>query len=224
MADKSLIQKLVEASKAVGPVEKDGNNTYQGYHFQSETAIKHAVKEAIQQAGIAIVPSYEVINQYDRKTNKGGINHFVDVVGTFEITDGVQTITGKMPGSGQDTGEKAMAKACTTAQKYFYKQLFNITDKEEDPDSDNSKPDGGYKAQEKTEAATSKGLLNTINNLAATIAKSYGKTVDQVIGGFEKQTNSDFQHLTDVQAQNVVKHLTDIVNKLNQKQKVGASS
>lgn len=43
-----------------------------------------------------------------------------------------------MPGSGMDTGEKAVAKACTSAQKYFYKQLFNISDHEEDPDATNS--------------------------------------------------------------------------------------
>lgn len=222
MTESTLITKLIEASKKIGPVVKDGNNKFQGYQFQSETAIKHAVKEAIQAAGISIIPSYEVLNQYDRKTNKGNTNHFVDVIGTFDITDGTNHLTGKMPGSGQDTGEKAMAKACTSAQKYFYKQLFNITDKDEDPDADNSRPDGGYKAPEPPKTATTKGLLNTINNLAATIAKNHGKTQDQIIRGFEKQTNSNFEMLSDVQAQNVIKHLTEILQKENQK--VGAKS
>lgn len=147
-AELTLIEKLAQASASIGPVAKDGNNSYQKYTFQSEAAIKAAVKKAIESVGIQIIPAYEVLSQYDKRTAKGGENHFVDVIGTFNITDGKETIVGKMPGSGQDTGEKAMAKACTSAQKYFYKQLFNITDKDEDPDADNSNPDGGYQQQQ----------------------------------------------------------------------------
>lgn len=143
----TLISKLADASKLIGPIQKDGENGYQHYTFQSEAAIKAAVKNALDNVGIQIVPSFEVINQYDKTSQKGAVNHFVDVMGTFVITDGTDTITGKMPGSGQDTAEKAMAKACTSAQKYFYKQLFNISDQEPDPDADNSKPDGGFTQQ-----------------------------------------------------------------------------
>lgn len=57
-----------------------------------------------------------------------------------------------MPGAGSDTGEKAVQKACTSAQKYFYKQLFNITDKDEDLDAQDSNPDGGYKIAKRTTA------------------------------------------------------------------------
>lgn len=138
MAEKNLVQKLAAAAATVGPVKKDGNNDYQHYNFQSESAIKDAVKSALEAQGLVIVPTYEVIQQYDRQSGKGGVNHFVDVLGTFTITDGTDSIVGTMPGSGQDTGEKAMMKATTAAQKYFYKQLFNITDTEPDPDTTNS--------------------------------------------------------------------------------------
>ncbi|MFC6180319.1 ERF family protein [Lactiplantibacillus daowaiensis] len=144
----NLVQKLNEASKMIGPIGKDGDNKYQHYAFQSETAVKYAVEKAIREVGIRIIPKYEVINQYDHQSNKGGNNHFVDVMGTFTITDGDAEIVGTMPGSGQDTGEKAMVKACTTAQKYFYKQIFNITDKDEDPDADDSNGgQGGWNGQ-----------------------------------------------------------------------------
>lgn len=146
----NLVQKLNEASSHIGPIAKDGKNSYQKYSFQSETAIKYAVESAIRDVGIRIIPQYDVINQYDKTSKKGGENHFVDVMGTFTITDGSDSIVGTMPGSGQDSGEKAMAKACTSAQKYFYKQLFNITDKDEDPDADDSNPDGGYQGNKGT--------------------------------------------------------------------------
>ncbi len=139
---KKLIEKLVAASKLITPIAKDGFNSFNKYQFQSESAIKSAVKEAIQKVGISIIPKYEVTNQYDK-----GKNHYVDVLGTYLITDGVEQYIGTMPGSGQDVSEKAMAKACTTAQKYFYKQLFNITDKDEDPDSEPSREQENHKSQ-----------------------------------------------------------------------------
>lgn len=135
----SLADKLNNAIKGIGPVAKDGSNNYQNYRFQSEAAIKAAVKKEMSINGFNIIPHYEVLNQRDIKGRKG-INHIVDVMGTFVITDGRkdQELIGTMPGSGMDTGEKAMAKACTSAQKYFFKQLFNISDQEEDPDATDS--------------------------------------------------------------------------------------
>lgn len=140
-AGMSLVQRLSMASKLIKPVAKDGENGYQEYRFQSEAAIKAAVKPALEAAGVVIVPKYEVTNQYDRPGRKG-TNHYVDVLGTFAITDGKTTLTGSMPGSGQDTGEKATMKAATASQKYFLKQLFNISDQETDPDTDASPQNG----------------------------------------------------------------------------------
>ena len=144
MAEKSkelsLAEKLNKAIADIGPVQKDGSNSFQNYRFQSEAAIKSAVKKAISANGFDIIPSYEILGQRDVQGRKGTINHIVDVMGTFTITDGRkdQEMVGQMPGTGMDTGEKATAKACTSAQKYFYKQLFNISDQEEDPDATDS--------------------------------------------------------------------------------------
>ena len=138
MAEKNLIQKLVDASKLIKAIQKDGQNKYQSYSFQSESAIKAAVKSAIETVGITIVPTYEITNRESWTNNKGTVNHVIEVMGQFTITDGNDQIVGQMPGTGMDTGDKAVQKASTSAQKYFYKQLFNITDKDEDPDGANS--------------------------------------------------------------------------------------
>lgn len=132
----NIVQRIDMASKLIKPVGKDGTNNFAHYSFQSEAAIKAAVKPALEAAGLSIIPKYEIVQQYDRKSNKGGTNHFVDVLGTFQITDGHSSLYGSMPGSGQDTGEKATVKAATVAQKYFLKQLFNISDQETDPDAE----------------------------------------------------------------------------------------
>lgn len=140
----TLIDRILIAQQAVGVIKKDGQNSFQHYSFQSEGAIKDAVKPALIKAGLVIKFSYEIVNQYDRTTGKGGNNHFVDLMGTFTVTDGHDEMTFTIPGSGQDTGEKAMVKASTSAQKYFYKQMFNITDTEDsDPDANDSSANNG---------------------------------------------------------------------------------
>ncbi|WP_225419185.1 ERF family protein [Lacticaseibacillus songhuajiangensis] len=127
-----LLLKLIAASRSIKSVDKDGENKFQKYHFQSEGAIKAAVKPALEANGIQIIPSYVITDQ-----RQAGKNWIVDVMGSFVITDGIEHITCTMPASGADTLEKATVKACTTAQKYLYKQLFNISDNDTDPDAGN---------------------------------------------------------------------------------------
>lgn len=226
----TLIDKLNQASSHIGPIAKDGKNGFQHYSFQSETAIKYAVEAAIREVGIRVIPNFEVINQYDRKTNKGGVNHFVDVMGTFTITDGAEEIKGSMPGSGQDTGEKAMAKACTSAQKYFYKQLFNITDKDEDPDADDSNPGGGLGGRQSAPAsqpnapspATDK-QKDTLKRMFKAIAEEANVDLNTVADSYLKMAKANsLDQLTHDWANELVKKTTKKLTALSKKGKASA--
>lgn len=145
-----LAVKIAKANKDIGVIAKDGNNNFQRYSFQTEAAIKAAVQRVTSENGFSIIPKFEIVEREQQTTKNHGVNNFVYVLGTFTITDGVETLVGAMPGAGSDTGEKAVQKACTSAQKYFYKQLFNITDKDEDPDAQDSNPGGGYQRRQPT--------------------------------------------------------------------------
>lgn len=202
----NLIAKLNEASKQIGPIDKDGSNSYQKYSFQSETAIKYAVENAIRKVGIRIIPTYEVLSQYDRSSKKGGSNHFVDVMGTFTITDGSESVIGTMPGSGQDSGEKATAKACTSAQKYFYKQLFNITDKDEDPDGDDSSNSGPLMSTPQQQT--------TLDSLFKSMAEVAGAAPEAVRNGYlEKASVKSAADLTHEGANKLIKLVTNQLEK-----------
>lgn len=196
MATTTLINKLSKAMADVKGIDKDGENKFQHYDYQTEAAIKHAVKSAIQAQGIVIIPSYEIISQVDKTAQKGNINHFADVMGTFTITDGNESIIGTMPGSGQDTGEKAIAKACTSSQKYFYKQLFNISDKDEDPDGDDS---GSYvpnnKSVAKPKPPASKQSTSKADNLQA--SKNAIENAIKKIDGIAASTGREFTAIRD---------------------------
>ena len=163
-----LAEKIAKANKDIGAIAKDGNNRYQNYGFQSESAIKAAVQRVISENYFSIIPNFKIIDREQQTTSKGNANNFVYVQGTFTITDGVETLVGSMPGTGSDTGEKAVQKACTSAQKYFYKQLFNITDKDEDPDAQDSNPGGGYRATGRNRANNSAPQRNQAKQQAKT--------------------------------------------------------
>lgn len=140
----TLAEKIAAANRDIGPIKQGGSNTHQNYTFQTEADIKAAVQRVTSKYGFAIIPSFQVTKQYERQTRRGGVMSFYDVLGTFTITDGKDKLIGTMPGTGSDSGDKAVQKACTSAQKYFYKQLFNISDREDDPDTTDSNPGGGY--------------------------------------------------------------------------------
>lgn len=160
----TLAEKIAAANRDIGPIKQGGSNTHQNYTFQTEADIKAAVQRVTSKYGFAIIPSFQVTKQYERQTRRGGVMSFYDVLGTFTITDGKDKLIGTMPGTGSDSGDKAVQKACTSAQKYFYKQLFNISDREDDPDTTDSNPGGGYiKRQTRSAAKTQQTKPNAAN-------------------------------------------------------------
>lgn len=140
----TLAGKLSEAMNDIKAIAKDGTNDSQNYSFQSEAAIKAAVKAALVKHSLIIIPeSTSILNRDVQEINKSykGKNYkqiltTYDIQETFTITDGKETLTGQMVGSGSDYGDKALAKATTMALKNFEKHLFNISDKEDDPDGE----------------------------------------------------------------------------------------
>ncbi|AXX75116.1 single-stranded DNA-binding protein [Limosilactobacillus reuteri] len=209
----SLAEKLNRAIADIGPVKKDGSNNYQNYRFQSEAAIKAAVKKAMSLNGFSIIPKYEVLHQRDVPGRKGN-NHIVDVMGTFTITDGRkdQEIVGQMPGSGMDTGEKAMAKACTSAQKYFYKQLFNISDQDDDPDAtdsdvgtptnyqqqsaypqqqNNYSVQNSYQNQSQNQQTVNNARMQTYHKVIENLANALGTTYEKADGSVKSMAKKE---------------------------------
>lgn len=143
----NLAQKIAKANKDIGAISKDGSNNKQNYAYQSIEAIRAAVRKVLGDNGLAIFPSYDKPEFFERKTQRGGSYFFARVMGHFTITDGIEKMVCDFPGEGSDSGDKAIQKACTSAQKYFYKGIFNISDRdEEDPDSTDSAPGDGYVA------------------------------------------------------------------------------
>ena len=133
----SLAEKIARATGAMGAIKKNGTNQDQNWSFITEADIKASIRRVMPEYGFAIFPKdIQIVNRYERKTSRGTIWYFYDILQIFTITDGKESIDVKAMGTGSDNGDKALNKAMTIAFKNMEKQLFNVSDShDEDPDA-----------------------------------------------------------------------------------------
>lgn len=150
----NLITKISNVQKRLDKIEKDGHNNNQNYDYVTEAAVKANLQSRLAEQGISIIPSYEILNVWNTRTGKGSNLNFVSVMGKFEITDGINSIHGTMPGIGMDSGDKAIYKAETGAQKNFLMQTFLMTTGD-DPEQDWNQPQQSNNYQSQNNAPQS---------------------------------------------------------------------
>lgn len=122
-------------------VQKAGMNREQNYRYASETDFLEAVRPKLAAAGVAVVPSYVVLNTHEGQTKAGTPNTRITLAGTFtfihaESGDRLDVTT---IGQGVDTQDKAAYKAMTGALKYALRQTFLI-ETGDDPEKDTNEP------------------------------------------------------------------------------------
>lgn len=132
-----LVQELAKIQKELDKIEKDGKNNRQGFDYVSESQVKSKLQNKLADHGIMIIPHYEILNSWTNQTNNGKTMNYVSVMGSFKLTNGSDEFVGSMPGIGMDSGDKAIYKAETGAQKNFLMQLF-LMSTGDDPENDNN--------------------------------------------------------------------------------------
>lgn len=132
-----LVQELAKIQKELEKMDKDGKNSRQGFEYVSEAQVKSMLQNKLADHGIMIIPHYEILNSWTTQTNNGKTMNYLSVMGHFKLTNGSDELVGSMPGIGMDTGDKAIYKAETGAQKNFLMQLF-LMSTGDDPEHDNN--------------------------------------------------------------------------------------
>ncbi len=138
---KRLAAKLAEVMAAVGYVEKRGVNDFHRYKYATEADVSAAVRGELAKRGIIMVPSLLEHAEREMTTQKGQTEYVTRVVMEYTLHDGEtgETLSFKMPGAGQDRGDKGIYKAISGSEKYALKTLFLIPtgdDPEADTDTD----------------------------------------------------------------------------------------
>lgn len=136
-----LASKIIRVMDDCHYVEKDKANAFHKYRYASAEAILSRVNAALVAHGIATFAKTEILSSETLVTAKGSPEKFVTARVVITLVDAQtgesQEISGM--GSGQDVGDKAIAKAQTMATKYAWITSLSIAtgdDPEEDEDLD----------------------------------------------------------------------------------------
>jgi len=138
----NIYQKLLNVRKAV-PFLKKENTGYQ-FKYVSSSQTLGALREAMDDNGLVLVPKVTGERAMDHTTKKGEHQYFTVLNMEFiwvNAENPEETIVCPWVGQGIDDGEKGVGKALTYAEKFFLLKFFNIPTDKDDPDANQKKPD-----------------------------------------------------------------------------------
>ena len=134
---KNLAKKLVEVMKDCGHVAKNGSNDFHKYKYATAADVLSLVNDSLTKHGIMSAVESNLIEIREVKTAKGNSENMATVETFVTLTDSDtgEQIKIKGLGSGQDAGDKSVAKAQTMAIKYAFLLSFAISTGD-DPEAD----------------------------------------------------------------------------------------
>ena len=125
---KNLAVKLVEIMKSCSHVEKTGTNDYHKYKYATAADVMERFNDALVKNKVASVTESKLLDLHEVKNSKGNSENLatVEVAVTLIDSESGETAVIKAIGSGQDAGDKAVAKAQTMGIKYAYLTSFAV--------------------------------------------------------------------------------------------------
>ena len=134
---KNLAKKMVAVMQECSHVAKNGSNDFHKYKYDTAADVLEMVNESLTKHGIFTTVETNLLEMREVKTAKGNteILATVETLVTLIDSDSGETAKIKGVGSGQDAGDKSLAKAQTQALKYTYRNSFAIATGD-DPEAD----------------------------------------------------------------------------------------
>ena len=149
-----LAKKFVEVMRECSHIVKTGTNDFHRYTYATATDVLEKVNASLTRHGIASIVSPSLLNIQEVTTSKGNTEHLatVEVSVTLIDSESGESFAIKGLGSGQDAGDKSVAKAQTMALKYCYMASLAIATGD-DPEAD-SKTDEAMNYTTKSSVAS----------------------------------------------------------------------
>ena len=189
-----LAKKFVAVMQECSHVVKTGTNDFHRYTYATATDVLEKVNASLTRHGIASIVSPSLLNIQEVTTSKGNTERLatVEVSVTLIDSESGESFAIKGLGSGQDAGDKSVAKAQTMALKYCYMASLAIATGD-DPEAD-SKTDEAMNYALKTSVATTP-LPATKNSTSRTrtatklVCHDCGSSISQKVADY---SNSKF--------------------------------
>ena len=132
-----IAKKFVEVMRECSHVAKNGTNDFHKYKYATATDVLEKVNASLTKHGLASVVTPNLLSMQQVTTAKGNVEQLaiVEVSVTLIDAESGESLTLKGLGSGQDAGDKAVAKSQTMAIKYAYLASLAIATGD-DPEAD----------------------------------------------------------------------------------------
>ncbi len=131
-----LYGKILATQQAIDSVPKRGFNAYHKYHYATEADIL-TVKETLNRYGLIVLPT--TAKQETGFKPDGKSWALVTLLFKVVDTDTGDSVESQFTGYAEDNFDKAIYKATTGANKYFYLKFFGIAT-EDDPEREDAPP------------------------------------------------------------------------------------
>lgn len=134
----SIYLKLLAVQKAVDTIPKRGYNDYHKYHYATEADIL-GVKNIMNQQGVVVLSN--MIHQ-ETGFKPDGKSGWAKVTLSFRLVDAEtgECVETQFTGYAEDKADKAIYKATTGANKYFYLKYFGVATGD-DPEQEHQAPE-----------------------------------------------------------------------------------
>jgi hypothetical protein len=218
---KNLLTAMNAVMKSVGYVQKTGKNTFHNYKYAGEADLLEALRPALVENGLVLMPSMDG----EPKLDDHGNTHIVMAYTLAHISGEVWPVPIRVPGCGNDKsskgviGDKGPYKAMTGANKYLLFKLFQI-ETGDDPDRDNdhaptstskataSPPADAPPAETKSEAGITEAQMKKIAAEMKRVGWDADKGKDYLQKTFDGKTSR--KDLTTAEASRFIDHLAEL--------------
>lgn len=145
MDNKNILAKMHAIMLDVPFIQKNAQNSFHGYKYANELAIKKAVGAAMREHKVVFFLSTSNVRTLDHlpnKNNKPEASTIIDCQYTFYDCDSGESLAGTFVASGPDRDDKGLWAATTNAIKYIFTTTFLI------PTGDDAESDTNHPAQD----------------------------------------------------------------------------
>ena len=182
-----IAKKFVEVMRECSHVAKNGTNEFHRYKYATAADVLEKVNASLTKHGLASVVTPTLLSVQEVTTAKGNIERLATVEVSVILIDSEsgESLTLKGLGSGQDAGDKALAKAQTMALKYCYLSSLAIATGD-DPEADSKTDDAmHFKPPLETPAQIDNSVTRT-KNATKLVCNDCGSVISQKVADYSK--------------------------------------
>ncbi len=178
---KGLVKKLSQVMGAVERVPKNGHNDFHGYDYSTEADIVGAVRMAMSERQLMMVPYVGQVTWADVPRKNGGTEKLCTVHVRFDLMDAEsgESLSFPMIGQGTDGGDKGFYKALTGATKYALLKLFLIPTGD-DPEDEGKAPGAPAPAAGRSKAPPAGGSSGHDRSLSFKFGNNKGQPLSEL--------------------------------------------